>query len=61
MRDQNNKVVCSRCGKKVGNITIKRIFKFKMFIIGFGIVFLMQLAAEWIVNLLLFGGGGRGL
>ena len=52
-------IICKRCGKKVGVITLKWRFKIKVFTIGFIVVFITQFVSEWIVNWFLFGGVDR--
>lgn len=52
-------IVCSRCGKRIGVITIKWRFRIKLFLIGFVVVLITQFISEWIVNWMLFGGALR--
>lgn len=52
-------IICSRCGKKVGWVTLKMRFRARVFFWGFILIFITQLISEWIVNWMLFGGATR--
>lgn len=54
MIGSKGEVICSRCGKKVGRLRIKRRFKTEMFIIGFALMMITQFISELAVNIILF-------
>ena len=44
-------IICSRCGKKVGFVTLKLRLKIKLIVIGFLVAFLVQIPAQIVADI----------